>query len=59
MKILPNLKSIKLNACSMDVELIINESNSIKYSLTKSSNNEILSDLIVSSLATYRGENKE
>ena len=46
MKILSDLKNIKLNLIDNSIELIINESNNIKYNLTKSSNNEILADLI-------------
>lgn len=46
MKILSDLKNIKLNLIDNSIELIINESNNIKYNLTESSNNEILADLI-------------
>ena len=46
MKVLSNLKNIELNINENNIELNINESNKIKYNLTKSSNNEVLSDLI-------------
>ena len=46
MKVLSNLKNIELNINENNIELNINEYNKIKYNLTKSSNNEILSDLI-------------
>lgn len=46
MKILSNLKNMKLNINKNNIEVIINESNRIKYNLTESSSNEILSDLI-------------